>query len=324
MTNKILCFSFYEPKEHIYQIIDCMETHQEVVVFPLYQYKYDPNDRVQNIQERIDKLYSDNQISFNMWFFLDQETIEYIVDKYKVPNIAVLYNSDISKKLIETLQNMSIVFTNDYLNTNRYRILLGHQNVYYFPTPYNEKLVIHNSTIEYNITIYLSSLKYLTKKIRNLIIQLHVYSIRQGYSIALYGPEELETFFPNIYLSELDEIDLSIAFSLSKICIYLDDCHDKDFLHNCVRIMALDKLLIVDSEPANQNIVEDMFSCLTIENNSLQTIVETVDRDDEIERILANAKSVILNWENTVRMFLQKVELFTGEIDSDNSGEANI
>jgi len=70
--KKILIVSYYDLKEYLLNIKNLLQDfNYEVTYYPLFQYAYDTNDKIDNYKEHFNNHIEKHRIDIILWWFLD-------------------------------------------------------------------------------------------------------------------------------------------------------------------------------------------------------------------------------------------------------------
>jgi hypothetical protein len=335
MVRKILIVGFYELKDHMICIRECFEDLNYIVTdYPLFQYAYDSNDRVDDYNEHMDDYIKKANPDIILWYFADvkPQLFKYI-KKSNNHIIQLLFNFDdpinFNSNLINICKNMDIVVTSCEENIYKYTHLAGVEYVKFIPFGFDEeyfhkidlfdeslksidqqsiesidseknikKFTCDISMIVYNMyDIMYYGDQYINRK--DLLDIISNYCNTKNYKFNLYGTPSLNELYPDHYVGEISYLDQNKLFNYSKINIvtHADSTKKLQITDLEMKIMGSGGLLVMDPVHQSHNIIfKHNENCYILDKNKIV---------DDFDNILQNYDAYDVIKENGINTALQ-------------------
>jgi hypothetical protein len=246
--NKLLFITFYglvEYIEDIYNSFDkvCNNNNYDIDIidYPYLKIKHDTFiDRELNNDECVNYLVDyikDNKINYVFWFILPEQTIFEKIKRLTKTKF-IFYNFDDPKsfsfQLIKYAKSIDYFINPLQQNKLKYELLFD-KKIYIIPK-YIFKEYLLSSTFDKNkkdiLTIivddeYSDMTTNDIELLKSYITKIKNHNIKNdSYEIKLYGFNELENMFPDIYDSNIDEFFEYQILSQSNKLVLIDIIHD--------------------------------------------------------------------------------------------------
>lgn len=240
--KKILIVSYYELKDYLSYIKELFEKYTFTVIhYPLFQYAYDANDKLENYKEHMNTFIKEKEPEIILWWFIDVPADVFKYIKINNPNIIfIMYNSDdpinLGKELFDKAKNFDIIITPCKNSIHLYKshanvktVLFGPMgsdpNFFYSLKDFTE-FTEEQTTYECDISMlfynfYLDKSFYSPQIIykNDMIDGIINFSKENNYKFKLYGTHLLNELYPDYYCGEVPYYKLFFLYNFSKINI---------------------------------------------------------------------------------------------------------
>jgi len=248
--KKLLIVGFYELKEHLLFIANQFEKYgYEIDSYPLFRFGFDPNDKVDDIQEHFNNYVtkSDPDILL-LWFFdVNPKIIRYV--KSENPHVKfIMFNGDdpmnFNTALMEKCKTCDTVVTSCNDGLSKYKRFAGVKNVMFQPHGYDPnyfyKLKSDDITdedrqnfgcdISFIVFNMYDDPYYSHQDIprKKLVDDLIRYCKENDKTFKIFGPTAIKTYCPDNYAGEIGYLDQNKLFNLSKINLVTHPFCNKD------------------------------------------------------------------------------------------------
>lgn len=274
---KVLFIGYYELKEHLKHIKkNFIKYNYEVINYPLFQYAYDSNDKLENYEEHLINFIEDNNIDIILWWFLDVPIKVFKAVKKNHPNIYyILFNTDDPNNvhiIAPKCEIFDLIMTPCYdcikiyrEHNNKATILwnpCGYDPKYYFPIQENE-FNCDVSIICYDLLTdpYFSN-QTVNRKI--LIDTILKYCNNNNKIFNIYGSYALKEVYPDNYISDVSYIDANKIINNSRIniCTHAFNNYELAVTDLEFKILGSGGLLFMDSTEKIQEIFINGKNCI--------------------------------------------------------------
>jgi len=328
--KKILFISFYELKEHMLYISNIFKKYNyEIKNYPLFQYAYDANDKIDNYKDHMDAFIKTANPDIILWWFLDVPISVFQFIKSNNPNIYyIMYNSDDPHNInIDTLEkvkifNLLVTPCKEYIN--KYKIYCGITNVLWIPPGYDPNYyypIVNLNAGEYNenkkkyecdINIYcynilLNELENQNQYVcrYNLINDIIEYCKNNGKTFKIYGPLAIKEYFKDNYCDDIDYFNFNKVFNYSKINICTHTYCNKSLslTEYEMKILGSGGLLFMDKIKDIETFFEDDVHYVMIDKNNYITQIDKIlNNYDNYTKIKCNGHELSkqYTWDNFV------------------------
>lgn len=303
---KILIVSYYELKDFLLGIKKGFEKlGNHVTSYPLFQYAYDVNDKIENYAEHMNIFIKENKPDMILWWFIDVplSVFEYI----KTNNQAtyVLYNSDdpinLNRDLIEKAKLFDIIITPCYESVGKYIMLTGNENVIFMPPGYDPEYFysIYNEKYDCDINMYCYCLN---DKYIEIITNITNYCDKEKKQFKLYGPNFMSTVFPCIYSGDIPYYSLNKLYNSSRINIVYQP--KNNYIGDLImQILSTNSTLITNADN-KELILKDNVNCRKINNNNYIEVIRDVLNNKSYINGIKTAQNY--TWENWTKLIYVK------------------
>lgn len=335
--KKILIVSFYELKDYLSHIKECFENYYFTVQhYPLYQYAFDPNDKISNYKEHMNNFIKDTNPDIILWWFID---VPYDVFKYIKQNnnniLYIMYNADdpinINKNLFDKAKLFDIIITpcqeSIYLykiHSNNKTVIYGPMgfdpNIYYninenysmdksletYKTDYECDISMMCYNLYYDKDFYSPQIVYKVDFINNIINLCK----KNSYKLKLYGVHTLQELFPGYYYGEVPYYKQNYLYNFSKINIVTSPFSNRSLYVSeyVMPILGSGGLLLHDNTK-NINKLLSNGAVLYNDNNYLELIENILNNYNNYThlKIFGNDISKNYTWEQWVTNIILEI-----------------
>lgn len=322
--KKILIISFYELKEYLYHIKELFESYYfEVINYPLLQYAYDVNDKIQNYHVNMNEYIDSNNPDIVLWWFIDVpvEVFKYIKSNH--PSIFyIMYNMDdpinLNNDTIEKAKIFDMVVTPCENSINVYKTNSNVKYVIFGPVGYDKSLFVpifdpdnmdyHNFKNKYECDIsllcynmYLDKDHYSDQLVykRELINNIIALCRNKDYKLKLYGTYILGELYPQYYFGDIPYHEKNFLFNFSKINLVSSPSKNKSLCicENVFQILGSGGLLMIDEMKNIDKIFKDNQNCIIYnQTNYLDKITEILSDYNSYKHIRKNSYILSKNY----------------------------
>lgn len=309
MKKKLLFIGFYELKEHLLHISQLfIKYNYDVYNYPLFQYAYDSNDKLETYDQHLNDFIKKNGIEIVLWWFLDVPINVFRTIKNENPDIYyILYNTDdpinFNEELVDKASIFNLIITPCRGNVHKYKIFTGNNNVYYYPHCYDPTYFFRINNVECDDDISMiiynhydkNKFKYQYIEIGELISKLITYCKNNLRKLSLYGSYVLKELYGEYYKGYVDYKKQNELFNKSKINIFVRCTCETDMVISDieVKILASGSLLCVDKFNGMKDLYEDNINCIVLDKKNYINQIDEILNKYNYEHIKQNAiKSV--------------------------------
>lgn len=328
--KKITIISYYDLKEHLLYIKSLFQDYYyEVTNYPLFQYAYDSNDKIENYKTHFDSFLRKDKSDIILWWFLDVplDVFKYIKDRH--PDVYfIMFNSDdpcnINAETMEKAKIFDLVVTPCKDSIKKYIIHTTNENVifnpfgydpnYFYPLEHLEKskkiklekkskskkkgkytcdisFVLHTLYIDE----FFKNQCIQRRKLIDTIIELVEHEKRTSgreITFKLFGSYIINEYYPDYYHGDIEYINLNKLFNKSKINICTHPFGNKELSISDmeIKIIGSGGLLYIDNIKGIEQIFHHNINCIVIDPNAINTqILDILDNKYDTHNIKANA-----------------------------------
>lgn len=319
----ILLIGYYELKEHLKHIKKkLIEYSYNVISYPLYQYAYDSNDKLDNYESHLLDFIDNNSIDIILWWFLDVPVKVFKHVKKTNPNIYyILFNSDDPNNIssiIEKSNIFNLIITpckqcvSVYKESSKATVLwspCGYDPKYYHYVEPDINYACDISIICYDLLIdpYFSN-QTVNRKV--LIDNIIKYCENNNKIFKVYGPYALKEIYPNNYADDVNYINMNKVFNNSKINIYTHTFNNYELAvsDTQIKILGCKALLFMDCTDPNKVLFIDNINCVYYDkDNYISKIHNILNNNEKYDIIRENGLTLASSY--TWKKFVEKIHI---------------
>lgn len=325
---KILFIGYYELKEHLKHLQQVLEMYNYTVLcYPLFQYAYDSNDKLENYEEHLSDYIDSNDIDIILWWFLDVPVNVFRNIKKEYPNIYyILFNSDDPNNINTVSQKCEIfdlIITpcagciEEYRKINVKAEIIwsppGFDPSFFFPI---EKEVDSDSEYDCDISILCYDLlldPYFSSQTVNRKIFLDniaEFCKNHNKKFNIYGSYALKELYPDNYICDIAYSDHNSIINKSRIniCTHTFNNYELSVSDLEFKILGARGLLFMDSTEKIQEIFINGVNCvLFTKNDYISKINRILTNYDSYDKIKDSGYNMALSY--TWEKFIEKIHI---------------
>lgn len=304
--KKIVIVSFYELKEYLMYIKELfLSYHYEVYHYPLFQYAYDANDKLENYKEHMVEHLSKIKPDVVLWWFLDVPSDVFKHVKACHPNIHyIMYNSDdpcnFNTETLEKAKIFDMVVSICQDNLKKYTMFSGVEKTHFSPPGYNPNYFFPYYSPDVEVDVedrkYISDISIICYTLfddpyfkfqqvprKTLFSDIAKYCEENGMTFKLYGSPVLKEYFPDNYIDDIDYFNQNKVYNMSKICLSTHPFCTKhtSFNFSDMRILGSGGLLLTDKVKGLDKFVTVGKECLVLEEEYIKQIDRILNNYDK-------------------------------------------
>ena len=297
--NNIIFITFYGFSLYINDIKTSFESFNiRCIDFPI-KMMIDNNSSRETIADNMIQLIKSNNSKIVFFFLLPDNRYFYETVKQNTDVKFIFYNFDdtisCNSDLIKFASYIDIFINPHSFNNYRYSTILN-KKTYSVPLYYRNENMIENDTPEkhkiYDIVLLYNKDSTNKYDIDNIIWNIKLLSLENNYNFKLFGPEFLETDYPDIYEGIIT--DINQICTNTKIIINLVNNFQNRIVYdiNNKHIMFYGKSILM----TNLSSIDDVkmytnINCLIFTIDSYKNKLKTILNDyDKNKFIISNAK----------------------------------
>lgn len=295
---KILVVCYYEIKENIKGMVEGLEEHGcEIISYPLYRYKYDPNDKREDYLKHFIKFITSEHPDVLLWWYIGLSISELreFTNSVKVPSILFCHNDPLE---LDEFKGVSSFF-DGVITPNKSSVelyesitlfcMMGVDPRTFYPLKEDKNYLC-------DVSFYCETAEY-----ANMI-----HNLSKAYDIHfnLYGPDFLKNKYPDCYIGNPSYQELNYIFNKSKVNIVILK-ENLDYLSETVlQILASGGLLLTTPSIFLTNNKDCLFLDEEHYITQVRYILENYD-DLSIIKQHGMQKSQIYTWYKWAEAILQ-------------------
>jgi hypothetical protein len=290
---KILFIGYYELKEHLKHIKKVLENYKyDVLNYPLFQYAYDSNDKLENYEEHLSNYIDDNDIDVILWWFLDVPVKVFKNIKKQFPSIYyILFNSDDPGsinmaapkcEIFDLIMSPCLGCTDIYKKYNDKALIIwnpcGFDPKYIYPdvTEYDCDV----SIICYDLLMdpYFSNQTVERKVLMDNVVE---YCKNNNKKFNIYGTFALKEIYPDNYVSDVSYTEINSVINKSRIniCTHTFNNYELGVTDMEFKILGAGGLLLMDSTEKIQEIFINGVNCMLYTKNDYISKINRILND---------------------------------------------
>jgi hypothetical protein len=304
--KKILIISFYELKEYLMYIKELFINYNYIVNnYPLFQYAYDTNDKLENYKEHMNNFITHMKPDVIIWWFLDvpSDVFKYIKSNNK-STYFIMFNFDdpcnFNTELLEKAKIFDLVLSPCMDNLHKYSIYSGVTNTKFMPIGYDpkyfypfydnpEKIAEFDDADKYTAdisvlcyTLY-DGIYYPDQQVtrKQLYTDIMAYCKKNKKTFKIYGSHALIEIFPENYVGDINYYNLNKVYNLSKLVINTHPhCLNYTAISDDMNILGSGALLLIDRVKNLDKILIDHKDCIVLKEGYIQQINHILNHYD--------------------------------------------
>lgn len=344
----VLFVAYYELKDYMICIKESFEKYYfDVISYPLFQYAYDSNDKIENYVDHMNDFIQEKEPDIILWWFIDVPIdIFKKIRRHNPKCLMIMYNADdptnMSKELFDKAKSFDIIVTPCKGSNYMYSMYSGVKEIIHGPMGFDPELFCPIKNVEdlgveslalqcdismvvYNLCLdkdYYPNQVIHKKELIEIVIK---YCTERNLIFKLYGIPTLKELFPLHYCGELPYYKYPMLYNFSKVNIVSSSDYTKHLYINeqVFSILGSGGLLMMDKVHGIEKILTDSKNCIIYNRKNFIDKLDNIffpkkNNNFDIAEIKENARIISLNytWEKWVEAIVREIgkKYFNGKV----------